>query len=701
MATVQPAHDGKSVLPADVVDESHCKGSCDAVTRCGQRFILKHFHDLASEFPWLEMGKNEPRIKVGCRPCREASKGDHRKACHGGLWSQCNVSNYSAVQRRALLKHQNSDAHQLATRDGCAEDDSSAAPSTKEFSQLLKHAKRNPIGRDVVPSIAGHKKCRKMVWCLAEAHREIKRSMFCSGKGVDDDDVLISTTLYQDCRKGKLTVRFTAASSRLERRSGHLGTVDLAKDFSLDSIGIMQGTFFILKSFCVRGLGAPYVENEAKTPKPALDGDLEKMLLPSVETFVSDAASDEIRAGHMLCGQSTRTQYLPRLPGLKVVVRDKPHATRRNISRGWKADACLDKIINMFVLGEGSPTRLIQNSDKFKHIFASQIHKMDPKLSVVKAHGFVKNLGFAPHRFESLQKPLSRIVLFFPAFWATLAQISWERKGQAEGKAALAFLEELQTEHRIQAAMLADAGEENLRLTRLVDYEGFPLAELPSNVLAFRDRLRQLFSGPSPLCLRTDCFTQHMVQVLRHEYCFVLPSTGRGQNCKQLGGPSLSDDLIQKTLSHMSSWVALTEATLAAEFPCFEIQTAFSIFSIAGEQCNDRIRRNKEISRLQAAFRCPDNHEASEQLERMRFVAVRKAEEENLGSVQAWMEAVRTVVRTWSKPELRSLLKILVRFWAAGASSSGVEQSFAQAAKLTELLQVDSHVGDVMEARLW
>ena len=39
--------------------------------------------------------------------------------------------------------------------------------------------------------------------------------------------------------------------------------------------------------------------------------------------------------------------------------------------------------------------------------------------------------------------------------------------------------------------------------------------------------------------------------------------------------------------------------------------------------------------------------------------------------------------------------------WAAGASSSGVEQSFAQAAKLTELLQVDSHVGDVMEARLW
>eukprot|EP00438_Fugacium_kawagutii_P027341 Skav236346 [mRNA] locus=scaffold918:83052:85145:- [translate_table: standard] len=111
-------------------------------------------------------------------------------------------------------------------------------------------------------------------------------------------------------------------------------------------------------------------------------------------------------------------------------------------------------------------------------MFAANIRKRDPTLSAVRAQDFVKDLGFAAHRFESLQKPLSRIVLFWDSFLTTLVEICWQRRGQDEAKACANFLEWLTPEKCILVAMLADAGEENLQLTRLVDYQGFPVDEL-------------------------------------------------------------------------------------------------------------------------------------------------------------------------------------------------------------------------------
>ena len=278
-------------------------------------------------------------------------------------------------------------------------------------------------------------------------------------------------------------------------------------------------------------------------------------------------------------------------------------------------------------------------------------------------------------------------------------QISHERKGNEEGKAALSFLQWLTPERCVLAGMLADAGEENLCLTRMVDYQGFPLAELPANIQAFKERLRHLFQGPEPQCLRTG-FTKHMLDLLGNEFALNLP----GGQFKQVGSRNtVQPQVVIGALQHMSAWVCLTEATLSAEFPAFEIQTAFSIFSVSGDahRTNDEIRRAKELSRLFRAFHCTDEPEASKQLERLRFVAARFAEDENLSSCEAWLQALRSVTRTWNRPDFQELLPILVRFWAAGASSSGVEQAFSQSAKLMELLQIDSHVEDAMEATIY
>ena len=83
-------------------------------------------------------------------------------------------------------------------------------------------------------------------------------------------------------------------------------------------------------------------------------------------------------------------------------------------------------------------------------------------MSAVKAQDYVKDLGFDAHRFESLAKPLSRIVLFFPAFLQTLHQIATARAGEEPADAAGDFLQWLSVKAMVLVAMLSDAAAENL-----------------------------------------------------------------------------------------------------------------------------------------------------------------------------------------------------------------------------------------------
>ena len=690
----------RSNLPMMSKDAASLCGECKGAGRCGACFFLKHSSQLLQEFPWLEVQK-DPSFGVGCSVCRKFAGPDSSTAAsHGGLWECMRVTSYSSLQKVGLRKHESSDKHQRASECGDVTG-LSKVPNRENFESLVKHIRKSSVGRTGLDDVGGQKKCRKMLWCLAEAHRMMKRRFWNDGMGVDGEPISVSTSIFQDARKGRLTVRFTAASSRLEKLEGHLGTVDLASEFSADSVGLMQATQFVVASFCVPFFAAPYVECPSRLPDPNLDEQLHERLKNSIETFVSDAAADEIRAGHMLAGQTTSSTYRPGFPALKLVVRDRPHATRRNLSRGWAADPALEEIIQRFVLGPHSPTRLIQYSSQFKQLFATNIRKLEADLSEVKAHEFVKDLGFAAHRFESLQKPLSRIVLFFPAFLTTLVQVAWQRKGSEEGTQALDFIQWLSPAKCLLMAMMADAGQENLELTRMVDYQNFPVEDLGFNLSSFVARLKHLFVGDQPLCLSTG-FTGHMMKLLQKEFCFNLPS-GRGSISKQLGSAEpLGHVVINQCLQHMVAWVRLTEETIEAEFPSFHVQSAFACFNVSGEHAqisNAAIRRSSHIARLCSAFKIPEKDAAVWQLEKFRHVAAKVVEEEGLTSSAAWLEAARKITRSWSgKPALKALLPVLVRLWAAGASTSGVEQSFSQAEKSTRLLQLPGHVNDLMEA---
>ena len=667
-----------------------CSKSCEK-KRCPTCFFSRHQVELCDEFPWLEVC-NDP-FSLGCKACRKFyhATGSKRADCQGGVWASQSVTTYSSMQRRALDNHEKSDSHCKAAGQITQGVDGRphATPSSEQFRKVLEHAKKHPLG-DGLSTVGGQKKCRKMLWCLAESSRNMKRELWSSKKG---QNLLCSTTIFQDVRQGILSVRCTAANSRGERWLGHVGTIDVAKQFSLDAIGLMEGLDSIVQGFCTPCLSPPHLERQHL---PCMDLALYGAIKSSIEVFVSDAASDEVRAGHMLADQSTTELYLPRFEQLKVVTRDKPHATRRNLSRGWKADAVLDEVSSRFIFGPESPVRLIQNSDVFQGIFAANIRRIDPRATPIKVQQHVKDLGFAAHRFESASKPMMRIVLLWPAFISTVVQIAQQRAQEAAGKAAANFLQWVTTERCVQLAMLADAAIENLELTRLVDWQGFPVEELPANILGFRDRLRSLFKAVPAACLSTGC-TEVMLKWLQKPLLLVFPGPGGRQLTNTLGKPN--DLSIAACLGRMGHWVSLCEATLRAEFPHFETQQSFSIFNVKNVEPSppDRASRSDAFSRLQRAFGIADDPAATQEFQRLWHVARRICNEEGLSSVDSWRKAVQDMSRL-RNDRTSVLLPVLVRYWAAGASTSGVEQSFSRAKALCDGLQLIGHINDVMEA---
>ena len=669
------------------------KDCCAA--RCAACYWDRNAQALLDQFPWLEVLSEEP-LSMGCSVCR-SKYGDAKKAlCQGGGWRAGLISGYTSLQPRALQKHADSSEHLLAVGED-PDLQGAGAPHEDSFAQLLKHCQLSVIGRSGLASVGGQKKCRKMIWCLAEGYRMIKRQHWRDGQGVDNKPLLTSTTLFQDARKGQLCVRFSTANSAVEQMSGHMWTVDAAKEFSLDSVGVASATKAAVRLFCTPCAHPPHYE---KPHEASVDTALLARVSGSIESFVSDSASDEIRAGHFLANQRTRTDYIETFPHLKIVTRDKPHATRRNLSRGWAADSFLHDVAQRFVFGADSPAKMIQFSQVFRGWFASAIQQLEPDMSAVKAHAHVQNLGFAAHRYDSAAKPLSRMVLFFFPLLQTMVRLATERSDD-KSKAALSFLEWLNPERALQVAMLADCAAENLELTRLTDFEGFPTDELPMNLTAFRDRIRALFTGDDPGCLRMG-FTCHMLRLLDRGFLINLP--GREMRVRELRRPSQL--LTTACLCRMSNWVRLTEATLLAEFPDFEVVQAFSAFALhpgAGSQHGGHLLRTSQIARLQNAFGCCGS-EAEPQLQRLWHVAKRISHERGLAARDAWQEAVRHVTRSWNKQSVSAVLPLLVRFWCAGASSSGVEQAFSRAKGLSDHLQLMPHINDITEVcarHLW
>jgi hypothetical protein len=268
-----------------------------------------------SKDSWLTAHENP--WGVGCKVCAAAGK-------DGPL------ARFAVIQPmlKNLLKHGRSPGHASSLRKwhaalGDLGDLGSldGAPSADEFRALWLSMVRTRSHHGLV-GMGTWRRTRRLEWCLAEARRVLHRRFLRTAGAV---------TLLQDARKNMLLLRAVAANDRLETRAFVLG---IERDYGSSNVAIQRATMKIIKGMCQMGRHAPGGPGDSGGPggphdagPGRLDASLHRHLLQAIELFVADGAADEQLAGREL--QSPSAAVRPLLPNLRIVLRDKAHASRR------------------------------------------------------------------------------------------------------------------------------------------------------------------------------------------------------------------------------------------------------------------------------------------------------------------------------------------------------------------------------------
>ena len=173
----------------------------------------------------------------------------------------------------------------------------------------------------------------KLAWCLYETLREADANFLLKKAS--------TVWLARDGRKQRLLIRFRAVgfvSGELVSRVGVLGHW---KEHETAATGILDATKAIVRAAVAVGEGKPVCWHDdarracADHALRASDaGSVEaaaKIVFEKIEALTVDAAADETLAGELMRGRCNLDEEQAMCPNLKLVVRDKTHASRRSI----------------------------------------------------------------------------------------------------------------------------------------------------------------------------------------------------------------------------------------------------------------------------------------------------------------------------------------------------------------------------------
>jgi hypothetical protein len=159
--------------------------------------------------------------------------------------------------------------------------------------------------------------------------------------------------------------------------------------------------------------------------------------------------------------------------------------------------------------------------------------------------------------------PFAKVYLTLEAVVRT-AQLHKERKHEKVGHAGRTFLDLLSEETVVLMGTLADAGEENLQLTRRLDSERVTSGSLALLVQQFVMRVEVLFVNGA---VKKTGYTAHVLKVLE------TPKNPKtlyvDKVVKRLGGLPRQQlaVIVCNCLKRFSSWVRLAQEVVAALVP--------------------------------------------------------------------------------------------------------------------------------------
>jgi len=329
-------------------------------------------------------------------------------------------------------------------------------------------------------------------------------------------------------------------------------------------------------------------------------------------------------------------------------------------------------------MGRSSICQLLQHSEVLRGRYAKHVRELQHNPTWAARS---ESLSAAKHRFDTWQKPFSRLVLTFDAVVTTAQEMHEERRHEKVGRHAKAFLNLVDEEMLISLAMMTDAGEENLDLVRFLDSETLPTTDISAECHRFLERITVLIEHRG--CLRIG-HTQYAMSLLKRERVLFIDHVP-----KRVGGKDLRP-VVDRCFQRFNAWLKLAREVLAAEFPQFETVQAFSALRLTSWR--DRLRRTSadreravvtaQLTKLAQFFRLDADtlvHEFFDHLPSAQFNFDHSASSDSLA---AWRDVVNNTDargrRLLKNHPAETLRYVLIRAYAWGASSSGVEQQFAQ-----------------------
>ena len=549
------------------------------------------------------------------------------------------------------------------------------APDESEFRRVWENTLRGQAGTPILNGIDTRKKDRLMQWCIAEAKRSKNREKLKNA---------VCVTLLQDERGNFLLIRFKSTDAFLNTWSGNIGFYECGGTSS----DLAVATMATLEKFCTPNFGRPAMgSNSHSATETVCDMKLFQHIINVIKIYCADAASDEQVAGEILMEPGQDGQAL--LPSLGLLLRDKAHASRRIITRPYKADPYLEEVYDMMLLNYDSVAAMICNAKgTLGKWFAANCEKSTAGL--VQPGRGTPSLGFKRHRHNSMQAPCVRMVVFFDALLATAQMISSNRRGEEAGRNAERWLLWLDEEKCLQFALLADAADQTMELLRFHDRENCDPSEIAHAVSLFAKSIETLFIDN--MALRCG-MTATMLVHLKTPHTIVLQG---GKVVKTIGcAAGVPADIANRCLTRMRCWARLALSVVQAEWPGFEIVQATTIFNLnkstsaqssaqnffnkAGCSKEDCIRRLSGFTGTDPELFASEYHELLPIAQHCMDSGNAKT------SLDAWRNTIR---RCQDKRErlgrwCYTVVAQGLQFWAAsGISTSGLEQTFAQVERL-------------------
>ena len=503
---------------------------------------------------WLEIDTTDG-LYVRCKACAGAHNDLQRRTRL--TWAKWKLAR-TQMQLSQCRKHENYKIHKNNVTKyltgSIGHDANLTAPPLSFFEKVVQHVKSGGHSSEEVDGVRDPKKVAKARFTLAEAIKQNAHTFLVSAQCIN---------IMRDERANNTLFRFHASQITTATDLG--GMLGNEQGFDSTAEGISAATMRVYARFCTNFTNAP----PACVLRPTFKQDVYNNMVKATRLLTVDAASKEQASGADMSVSNTVSGSDPLLPNMKHVLLDRTHASRRVVEQPWKADLYLSTVMDMLVFAKGSIAHMIQWSPELRSWFSDMCAGEDDYIT-----SEFTNLRAARHRMESSVEPLSRVCQKPRSSIRFLSRCAVIKQGLAPGRHASHFLNILDDEILVSAAMLADGLDESLLLLRKYDSELPDAALQASWNQQFLDSVTLLFYHFQVLTLPTH--TKMMLKVLETKFVFEA-SPGK---FRSLGGSADMSDLIQRCIKRMQLWVILSRDCIYAEMPEFEAVHSMKVFNI-------------------------------------------------------------------------------------------------------------------------